>query len=90
MAFIKDGFIFIEVTVSSPEPDILIVLKSAAKLNRSPKSEGLIGAASTFIKTSLSDGIGFSTVVIDISIFPSLVTFDLICFEFLSDIITLP
>ena len=44
-----------------------MVLKSAAKHNRSPKSEGLIGAASTFIKTSLSDGIGFSTVVIAVS-----------------------
>jgi len=34
-----------EVTVSSPEPDTFIVSKSAAKLNNSPKSDGLIGAA---------------------------------------------
>ena len=85
MAFIRPGCTFIFATVSSPEPVTLRLSRSAAKLISRPKSEGFIGEASTFIKTSFSAGLGFSTEAIEISIFPSLVTFDLISFEFSCD-----
>ena len=55
-----------EVTVLSPEPVTLIVFKSAAKLKSRPRSDGLIGAAPTFINTSSSEGLGLSTDAIDI------------------------
>ena len=90
MAFIKPGCTFIFATVSSPEPETLRLSRSAAKLIKRPRSEGLIGEASTFIKTSFSAGTGFSTEAIDISIFPSLVTFDLISLENSLDILLLP
>jgi hypothetical protein len=42
-----------------------------------------MGDASTSIKTSSSVGFGISILTIDSSIYPSLVTFDLISFEYL-------
>ena len=86
IAPIKAGCIFIVVTVSSPEPFVLIDEISAAKLRRSPRSEGFIGAASTLIITSSADGVGISEVLIDSSMFPSFVTIERISFEILSDI----
>jgi hypothetical protein len=79
------GCIFIDVTVSSPDPVVLIVSISAAKLNRSAKSDGLIGAAPILIKTSSSEGTGIYDVAIESSTLPSLVTIDLISFECCSD-----
>jgi hypothetical protein len=61
--------------------------RSAAKLNKSPRSDGFIGAASTFIKTSSADGIGNSAWVIESSILPSLVTLERISFDIFSDIL---
>ena len=90
IAPINPGCIFIDVTVSSPLPVTLIEVRSAPKLRRRPRSDGLIGAASTLIRTSSSEGIGFATVAIEISIFPSLVTLDLISFEVWSDILGSP
>jgi hypothetical protein len=87
MDAINAGCIFILVTVSSSEPDELIDDISAAKLNKSPRSDGFIGAASTFIKTSSSDGVGVSTLVIESSMFPSLVTVERISFDIFSDIL---
>jgi hypothetical protein len=66
---------------------VLIDDRSAAKLNKSPRSDGFIGAASTFIKTSSADGVGISVVVIESSIFPSLVTFERISLDIFSDIL---
>ena len=63
-------------------PEVLIDDKSAAKLNKRPRSDGLIGAASTLINTSSADGIGFSAFVIESSILPSLVTLERISFEY--------
>ena len=48
------------VIISSPEPEVFIDERSAAKLSRSPRSEGLIGAASTFMRTSSAAGVGIS------------------------------
>ena len=61
----------------------MIFERSPPKVVSSAKSEGLMGAASTSIKTSSSVGIGVSTLTIDSSTFPSLVTFDLISLEYL-------
>ena len=83
---ISAGCTGIVATVSSPEPVVLIFWTSAAKLNKRPRSDGLIGDAFTSIRTSSSPGTGFSTFAIESSIFPSLVAFDLICFENSSDI----
>ena len=58
--------------------------RSAAKLINKPKSEGLIGDASTFINTSSSLGVGTSEVTIDKFNLPSLVISDLISFDFKS------
>jgi hypothetical protein len=74
------------VIVSSPDPIVLIDEISAAKLSRSPRSEGFIGAASTLIITSSADGVGISEVLIDSSMFASFVTIVRISFEVLSDI----
>ena len=79
-----------EVTVLSPEPVTLIVFKSAAKLKSRPRSDGLIGAAPTFINTSSSEGLGLSTDAIEISIVPSVVTFDLISCEVSLDMFSHP
>ena len=43
--------------------------------------DGLIGEASTLIKTSFSEGIGFGTLAMEISISPSVVRVDLISLE---------
>ena len=83
---IRAGCIVIVVIVSSPDPDVLIEEISAAKLRRSPRSEGFIGAASTLMTTSSADGVGISEVLIDSSMFPSFVTIERISFETLSDI----
>ena len=52
MVLCKAGNIFIVVTLPSPEPSVVIELRSAAKLINNPKSDGLIGEASTLSKTS--------------------------------------
>ena len=52
MVLCKAGNIFIVVTLLSPEPSVVIELRSAAKLINNPKSDGLIGEASTLSKTS--------------------------------------
>ena len=82
IAPIRAGCIFIVVIVSSSDPDVLIDEISAAKLKRSPRSDGLIGAASIFISTSSADGVGTFEVFIDSSMFPSLVTSERISLEF--------
>ena len=81
ICFIRPSWIFIFATVALPDPLTLTVSRSAAKLISKPKSDGLIGHASTFIRTSSSDGFGLSDLTIDISIVPSLVTVDLISLE---------
>ena len=58
--------------------------RSPPKVISRAKSEGLIGAACTSINTSSSVGVGTGTLVIDNSTFHSLVTVDLISFEYLS------
>ena len=79
---IRPGWIFIEATKPSPDSEMSILERSPANVRSRPISEGLIGAAWTSINTSSSAGIGLSTLTIDISILPSLVTIDLICLEY--------
>ena len=70
--------------MSSPSPEVEILSRSAAKLINKPKSEGLIGDASTLMSTSSSPGVGTSEVAIDKFNFPSLVISDLISLDFKS------
>ena len=90
MAFMSAGRTFIEATVSSPEPVTVRLSKSAAKVVRSARSDGLIGAASTLINTSFSEGVGIGTLTIEICMSPSLVTVDRISFEVCSDMLNFP
>ena len=90
IAFISAGRTFIEATVSSPEPDTVRLPRSAAKVVSSARSDGLIGAASTLISTSLSDGLGIATLAIEIVISPALVTVEIISFDICSDMLIYP
>jgi hypothetical protein len=56
----------------------------------SARSDGLIGAASTLISTSLSDGFGIATLAIEIVMSPALVTVEIISFEVCSDMLIYP
>jgi hypothetical protein len=50
----------------------------------------LIGAASTLISTSLSDGLGIATFAIEMVMSPALVTVEIISFEVCSDMLIYP
>ena len=89
ICFMRPSWIFIFATVSSPDPETLRESRLAAKLISKPKSDGLIGDASTFIRTSSSEGFGLSHWTIDISMVPSSVTVDLISLEN-SSMVSLP
>ena len=65
-------------TGCSGVPDALAVLRSAPASSR-PRSDGLMGAASTRISTSSGPGSGTSTVASDNSSRPSAVTNDRSC-----------
>ena len=70
-------------TASSPDPAVVIVETSAGPNNK-PRSEGLIGVASTLISTSPSLGCGIGTDTIESSNFPALVIFVRNSFDFSS------
>ena len=76
--------------MSSPDPVTVRLSKSAAKVVSSARSDGLIGAASTLIKTSFSEGVGIGTLAIEIVISPALVTVDMIPLEVWSDMLYSP
>ena len=60
-------------TVLSPDPVMLSEETSAGPSNK-PRSEGLMGEASTFNSTSPSRGSGMGTVTIESSNLPALVS----------------
>jgi hypothetical protein len=70
-------------TASTPDPLIVIVETSAGPSNN-PRSEGLMGVASTLISTSPSLGCGIGTDTSDSSNLPALVIFVRNCSDFSS------